>query len=172
VPTTSSWPAWPIKITQYPAAANRRTSTCTFFTSGAGRVDGEQLSGGRVAVDSGRDAVRREHESLALRDGRLRLDEPRAERLEVANHMRVVDDLLTYIDGRAVDLEGALHRLHGSLHSGAVASVRGDDHPLHQGAQSSRASGTTPMRKHETSALRTQHRPLGMMLQLSLPDLL
>ncbi len=34
VPTTSSWPSWPISSTVYPAAAYRFACTCTFVTSG------------------------------------------------------------------------------------------------------------------------------------------
>jgi hypothetical protein len=34
VPTTSSWPAWPISSTVKPSAAYRFAWTCTFVTSG------------------------------------------------------------------------------------------------------------------------------------------
>ena len=34
VPSTSSWPAWPIRTIVRPSPANRRASTCTFVTSG------------------------------------------------------------------------------------------------------------------------------------------
>ena len=34
VPSTSSWPAWPISTTVWPSAANFLASTCTLVTSG------------------------------------------------------------------------------------------------------------------------------------------
>ena len=34
VPTTSSWPSWPMSRMSYPWAANRRASLCTLVTSG------------------------------------------------------------------------------------------------------------------------------------------
>ena len=52
----------------------------------------------------------------------LLVDEDRAARLEVANDVDVVDDLLAHVHGRAVVLERELDRLDGALDSGAVAA--------------------------------------------------
>ena len=56
------------------------------------------------------------------RDVALVLDEDRAPRLEVADDVDVVDDLLADVDRRAVVLERALDGLDGALDAGAVAA--------------------------------------------------
>ena len=58
----------------------------------------------------------------AGRDVALVLDEDRAARLEVADDVDVVDDLLADVHRRAVVLERPLHRLDGALDPGAVAA--------------------------------------------------
>ena len=66
----------------------------------AGRVDRVQLPRGRVRVHRRRDAVRGEDDRLALRHLGLLVDEDRAARLEVADDVQVVDDLLAHVDRR------------------------------------------------------------------------
>ena len=54
----------------------------------------------------------------------LVVDEDRAARLEVADDVEVVDDLLPDVDRRAVVLERALDGLHGPVDARAVAARR------------------------------------------------
>src|SRR6266550_3164871 len=109
------------------------------------RVYRREAAGGSSAIDLGRDAVRGENEPPAPRDGRFRLDEDGAPRLQVAHDVSVVDDLFANVDRRSVDLERSLHRLDRSLDAGAVASVRGDEHALHHSTPPAGADCDTPM---------------------------
>ena len=61
-----------------------------------------QVACRRALVDRRRDSVRREHERRAARDLRLVVHEDGAARLEVAHHVRVVDDLPPHVNGRTV----------------------------------------------------------------------
>ena len=64
----------------------------------------------------------------------LGVDEDRAARLEVADDVDVVDDLLADVHGRAVVLERELDRLDGALDPGAVAAGRSEEDALdHRG---------------------------------------
>src|SRR6185503_13309672 len=67
--------------------------------------------------------------------------------LEIANDVRVVDDLLANIDRRPVQLKGLLHSLDCPLDAGAIAPGRGEDQPLDHRPQCSygrhRADGRT-----------------------------
>ena len=72
--------------------------------------------------------MRREDDRLALRHLGLLVDEDRAARLEVADDVQVVDDLLAHVDRRPVELERLLDRLDGALDPGAVAAGRGEEH--------------------------------------------
>ena len=68
------------------------------------------------------DAVRRVDDRRARRHLGLLVDEDRAARLEIADDVDVVDDLLADVDRRAVVLERLLDRLDGALDPGAVAA--------------------------------------------------
>ena len=90
-----------------------------------------------------RDAVGGEDDQRALRYLLLAVDEDGAALLEIAHDMRVVDDLLTHVDGRSILLERAFDRLDGSLDACAVAARRRQQYPLHHGltvARSRRAA--------------------------------
>ena len=102
----------------------------------AGRVDHvvAELGGGRV--HGRRDAVRRVDDRRALRRLRLGVDEDRAARLEIADDVDVVDDLLAHVDRRAVVVERQLDRLDGALDPGAVAAGRGEEHAFDHRARS------------------------------------
>ena len=52
----------------------------------------------------------------------LLVDEDRPARLEIADDVDVVDDLLAHVDRRAVVLERLLDRLDGALDPGAIAA--------------------------------------------------
>ena len=58
------------------------------------------------------------------------VDEHGSAPLEVADDVRVVDDLLADVDRRPVQLEGPLHGLDCPLDAGAIAPWRGEDQPL------------------------------------------
>ena len=64
----------------------------------------------------------------------LVLDEDGAACLQLADDVRVVDDLLADVDRRTVQGKRSLHRLHGALHSGAIPPGRGEQDPLNQTA--------------------------------------
>ena len=92
----------------------------------AGGVDRVQAPLGGVRVHAGGDPVRREHDRRALGHLGLGLDEDRAALAQLLDDVLVVDDLLAHVDRRAVELERALDRLHGSVHARAVAARRGE----------------------------------------------
>ena len=96
----------------------------------AGGVDRAQRARLGVAVHAGSDAVRREHDGLALRDLGLLIDEHGAARAQLLDHVLVVHDLLAHVDGRPVQLERALDGLHGAVDAGAVAARRRQQEPL------------------------------------------
>jgi len=68
--------------------------------------------------------VRGEDDRLTLRHLGLLVDEDRAARLEIADDVQVVDDLLAHVDRRPVEVECLLDRLDGALDPGAVATGR------------------------------------------------
>ena len=85
-------------------------------------------------MDAGRDAVGGEHDGRALGDLGLGLDEHRAAVAQLLDHVLVVDDLLAHVDGRAVELERALDRLHGAVDARAVAARGGEQDLLRDDA--------------------------------------
>ena len=92
----------------------------------ARRVDDvvAQLAG--APVHGRRDPVRGVDDRRPLRHLRLVVDEDRAACLEVADDVRVVDDLLADVDRRPVVGERELDRLDGALDAGAVPARRGE----------------------------------------------
>ncbi len=105
-----------------------------------GGVDGAQLRARGLLVHLGRDAVGGEHDERALGNLRVLLDEDRPARLEGADDVQVVDDLLAHVDRRAVVLEGVLDRLDGAVDACAVAARLGEQHA----ATSCRIGGSHP----------------------------
>ncbi len=63
-----------------------------------------------------------EDDRRALRHGLDGVDEDRAALLELAHDMRVVDDLLSDVDGLAVERERTLDRFDRPLYTGAIAA--------------------------------------------------
>ncbi len=61
----------------------------------------------------------------------FRVDEDRAARLEILHHMSVVDDLLANVDRSAPESERLLDRRDGTLHTGAIATGRSQDHAFY-----------------------------------------
>src|ERR1700746_2598563 len=94
VPSTSSWPSWPMNATVYPSAANRRASACTLDTSGQGA---SVTASPRHGAPAGH-LVKFAHDH-------------RAAVLELAHHPGVVHDLLAHVDRPAADLERPLDDL-------------------------------------------------------------
>ena len=76
------------------------------------------------------DAVGGEDDDRALGHLGLLLDEDRAALAQLLDDVLVVDDLLAHVDGRAVELERALDRLHGAVDARAVAARRGEQELL------------------------------------------
>jgi hypothetical protein len=83
-----------------------------------------QLRSAGLRVHRRRDAVRREHHGRALGHLVELLDEDRAARLEVGDHVLVVHDLLAHVDRGAVEVERLLDGDHGPVDAGAVAARR------------------------------------------------
>ena len=100
----------------------------------ARRVDRVQPARRRALEDGRRDAVRREDDRRSLGRLDLVLDEDRAASLEVAHDVRVVDDLVTNVNGRAVVLERKLDGLDRAFHAGAKAARRSEEDALDHGA--------------------------------------
>ena len=71
---------------------------------------------------SGRDAVRGEHDDAALGHLFGLLDEDGAAFLQLADHVRVMHDLLAHVYGSAELAERDLHGLHGPVDPRAVAA--------------------------------------------------
>jgi len=70
-----------------------------------------------------------EDDGRPCRDVVDRVDEDRAELLELPHDVRVVDDLLAHVDGPPVVLERSLDRVDGPLDPGAIAAGRGQKDP-------------------------------------------
>ena len=105
----------------------------------AGRVDLPVPARGRVRVHGRRHAVRREDDHRAVGHLLLAVDEDRAARLEIADDVDVVDDLLAHVDRRAVVLQSELHGVDGALDPGAVTPGRSQQHLLHCQSHSGRS---------------------------------
>ena len=138
-----------------------------------------------LLVDLGRDAVRREDDQLALGNLVLGLDEHRAARLEVADDMDVVDDLVAHVDRRPVLLEQLLDDVDRAHHSCAEAPGRGDENALaHDRASSASAEAarrraavafdaSRAVRKDLTGSCRERRRddlPVGASVRLARAD--
>ena len=91
----------------------------------ARRVDDPEPAEVGVRIHLRRHAVGRQDDHRALGDLRLLLHEDRALPLQVPDHVEVVHDLLADVDRRAIDPEGSLHGVDGSLHARAVAARPG-----------------------------------------------
>ena len=100
----------------------------------AGRVDRVQPARGRVRVHRRSHAVGGEDDRRSGRRLLLALDEHRTAFLELADDVRVVDDLLADVHRRAVVGERQLHRVDGAFDAGAVAARRGQEHSLDHGS--------------------------------------
>ena len=95
-----------------------------------GGVDRAEPAEARAVAHRRRDAVRREDDVAPPRHLPDVVDEHGSAPLEVADDVRVVDDLLADVDRRPVQLEGPLHGLDCPLDAGAIAPWRGEDQPL------------------------------------------
>ena len=97
----------------------------------AHRVDDLEAAALAVLLHRRCDAVRREDADRTGRDLVLGLDEDRAEPLEPAQHVVVVDDRVADVDRRAVLLEQALDDLDRPVDAGAERPRRGEQHAAH-----------------------------------------
>ena len=88
----------------------------------ARRVDRDEAARVGRTAHRRRDAVRGEDDGRALGHLLDRVDEDRAELLELADDVRVVDDLLADVDRLAVEPERPLDRVDGPLDPGAIAA--------------------------------------------------
>jgi hypothetical protein len=111
----------------------------------AGGVDHLELACPGLRVDLGRDPVGGEHHGRALGDLVELVHEDRAPGLEPAHHVQVVDDLLAHVDGRAVGLQRDLDDVDGTVHPGAVAARRRQQHLARGDEIRNRALGHAPI---------------------------
>ena len=91
--------------------------------------------------------MRGEDDRLPLGDLGLLIDEHGSARLEIADDVQVVDDLLADVDGRPVQVERLLDGLDGALDPGAIATGRREQDLPHHGA-------SVPLEKKERPAAR------------------
>ena len=130
VPSTSSWPSWPMSRISKSSRANRTASRCTLVTSGhVASIAWSPRSAARLH-DRRRDTVRAEDDVRACRHLVDLVDEDRALLLERRDDVHVVHDLLAHVHRGAVVLEGLLDGHDGSVHTRAVSTGRGQQHPL------------------------------------------
>ena len=97
----------------------------------AHRVDDLEAAALAVLLHRRCDPVRREDADRACRDLVLGLDEDRAEPLEPAQHVVVVDDRVADVDRRAVLLEEALDDLDRAVDAGAKRPWGGEENATH-----------------------------------------
>ena len=122
VPSTSGWPAWPIRIS-VPAAGHVALALgVDLGDQRAGRVEHRQAARLRFVDHRLGDAVGAEHRHRAVGNFIQLLDEDGALALELLDHMAVVDDLVADIDGRAEFLERPLDDLDRPDDAGAEAA--------------------------------------------------
>ncbi len=100
-----------------------------------------QVAFGGGGVHGRRDAVRGEHHDGALGDLVGLLDEDRPGLFQGVDDVAVVHDLVAHVDRGAVLLQGALDRLDGPVHTRAVATRLGQQHPLADWVVGYRARG-------------------------------
>src|ERR687891_678815 len=98
---------------------------------GARGIDHPEPTTGRVLVHLGCHPVGRQHDRGALGNLRLLFDEHRALPFEVTDHVDVVDDLLADVHRRAVQAQGSLHDVHGTVHARAVTAGGRQQDALH-----------------------------------------
>jgi hypothetical protein len=89
---------------------------------GTGRVEHLQVALGAAPVHLRGDAVGGEHQHGAGRDVLLGLDEDGAPAGQLRDHVAVVHDLAADVHGRPEVVEGPLHRVDGTVDSGAVSA--------------------------------------------------
>ena len=101
-----------------------------------------------VLADGRRDAVRRQHADLSWRDVVLGVDEDRAEPLQPAHDVVVVDDLVPDVDRRPVRREQPLDDLDRTIDARTERPRRREQHlPVHAEASASFLSAVrTPAR--------------------------
>ena len=92
----------------------------------AGRVDGGELAALRPRRGRRGDAVRGEHDDVALGHLLRLVDEDRALLLQGLHDVLVVHDLVADVDRGPVLLEGLLDGDHGAVHARAVATGGGE----------------------------------------------
>jgi hypothetical protein len=115
---------------------------------GARRVDGAQIAFASLVVDLGRDPVRGEHDSGTLGHFFVLVNEDRALRLQRRDDVLVVDDLLTHVDGRVVELQRLFDCLHRPVDSCAVAARLRQQHPLRRFTHEPHGTGASTVPGH------------------------
>ena len=128
VPSTSSWPAWPMSRICIPSRAKRRASWCTFVTSG--QVASIAFSPRSFAsVWTAGETPWAENTTVEPAGTCVQLlDEDRPALLEILHDVPVVHDLLAHVDRRTVGLERLLDRHHRPIDAGAVPARSRHDH--------------------------------------------
>src|SRR6476619_44633 len=129
---SGAWPRVPDQEHEVPVRREAADLGVHLADERARRVDRRQPSLGRPAMDAGLDAVCGEHEVSAFRNVELRLDEDGAARLQVGDDVRVVDDVLAHVHGRAECVERVDDCRHGTVDTRAESAWFGEKYALHQ----------------------------------------
>ena len=96
----------------------------------AGRVDHLQIAGGRRLVHGRGHTMRGEDHDGALGHLVGLVDEDRAALGQCLDDVAVVHDLVTHVDRRPMFLQGELDGFDGAVHTRAVTTRLGEQHPL------------------------------------------
>jgi len=126
-------------------------------------VDRAQAPCLRVPVHGRGDPVGRQDHGLALGHLALVLDEDRAPRLEVADDVRVVHDLLADVDRPAVEIEQLLDRVHGPLHACAVPARRSQENALDHRGQCTQAASANHRARFDSPPVEARGDPLPQL---------
>ena len=129
VPSTSTWPAWPIITISQAFALHAPDLGVDLGDQRAGGVDdAESACFGGGGAHRGRDTVGAVDELCALRRLLRVLDEDGALLAQAVDHVAVVHDLVAYVDGPLGANERALDDLDGPVHAGAETPGAGEQH--------------------------------------------
>ena len=132
VPITSTWCAVADERDEMAAVGVAPRLGVHLRDERADRVDDAQAAALAVLENGRGDTVRREDADRTLGNVVLVVDEDGAERLEPADDVVVVDDVVADVDRRPVLLEQPLDDLDRAVDAGAERARSGEQDPAHQ----------------------------------------
>ena len=126
VPSTSGWPAWPIKNTSRASRGIARDLHVHLGHQRAGGVENIELPPLRLLLHDPRHAVGGEDHRGAVRHLVQFVDEDRADDAQPVHHVLVMNHLVPHIDGCAEQRDCALDDVDGAVHAGAETARIGE----------------------------------------------